>query len=55
MLLESFSHTTIHFFKADSHVLAASPDGSVSAEANSFGTISVYECEIRRLLIAYLQ
>ncbi|KAJ5682334.1 hypothetical protein N7462_005499 [Penicillium macrosclerotiorum] len=50
VLLNPFTDETLECFRANSHVLAASPDGSTLVGADGFGTISVYEFETLRLL-----
>lgn len=50
VLLDPFNDITIERFRANSHVLAASPDGRTLVGADGFGTIQVYEFETLRLL-----
>lgn len=48
MLIEPFEDRTLARFRANSHTLAASPDGRLLVAADGFGTIQVYEFETLR-------
>jgi WD40 repeat protein len=50
VLLDPFDDRTLERFRADSHTLAASPDGRTLVGADGFGTIQVYEFHTLRLL-----
>ena len=50
VLLDPFGDRTLERFRADSHVLAASPDGRILVGADGFGTIHIYEFETLKLL-----
>jgi len=50
VLFDPFGDRTLERFRADSHVLAASPDGHTLVGADGFGTIQIYEFGTLRLL-----
>ncbi|KAH6855795.1 hypothetical protein B0I37DRAFT_300323 [Chaetomium sp. MPI-CAGE-AT-0009] len=50
MLLEPFRDETLACFRANTHTLAASPDGRLVVGADGFGTIQVYDFETLRVI-----
>ncbi|KAL2200142.1 hypothetical protein P885DRAFT_65853 [Corynascus similis CBS 632.67] len=50
MLLDPFRDEVIACFRANTHTLAASPDGRLVVGADGFGTIQVYDFETLRVI-----